>query len=208
VWWLAPDLMPRWERSVPGPALAAALDPFGQCLAVADARGNLTLFDRDARQLARVQTPRPLCHLAFVPEVPRLLGCADLGLLACFDPSGRCLWREGLAAHIGALAVSGDGGRIALACFSEGLRFYGLTGRKEGGVAPPEPCRLAALTYDGARLLVGGLGNRLLLLDREARTLDAVTLDGPAVALALAALGEWGAVALADGRVLGLSLRP
>jgi hypothetical protein len=208
VWWLAPDLMPRWERSVPGPALAVALDPFGQCLAVADARGHLSLFDRHGRQLARVQTPRPLCHLAFVPEAVRLLGCADLGLLACFDPAGRCLWREGLVAHIGALAVSGDGSRIALACFSEGLRIYSLSGRKEGGLAPPEPCRLAALTYDGARLLAGGMGNRLVLLDREGRTLDTLTLDGPAISLTLAALGEWAAVALADGRVLGVDLRP
>src|SRR5205814_3288339 len=30
IWWLAPDLMTRWERSLPAPALAAALDTFGQ----------------------------------------------------------------------------------------------------------------------------------------------------------------------------------
>jgi hypothetical protein len=208
VWWLAPDLMPRWERAVPAPALAVALDPFGRRLAVADAGGHLSLFDRRGRQLARVETPRPLRQLAFVPEAPRLVGCADLGLLACFDLAGRCLWREGLVAHVGALAVTGEGGRIALACFSEGLRFYSLAGHKEAGVAPPEPCRLVALSYDGSRLLVGGLGNRLLLLDRDGQTLESLTLDGPAAALALAALGEWAAVALADGQVLGLDLRP
>jgi hypothetical protein len=207
VWWLAPDLMTRWERSVPAAGLAAALDPFGRCLAVADAGGNLSLFDRRGRQLSRVQTPRPLCHLAFVPEAPRLLGGADLGLLACFDPAGDCLWREGLVAHIGALAVTGDGSRIALACFSEGLRFYSLAGRKEGSFAPPEPCRLVALTYDGGRLLAGGLGNRLWLLTREGGMLETLTLDGPAAGLALAPLGEWAAVALADGRILGLDLR-
>src|SRR5262245_56260339 len=38
VWWLAPDLATRWEATLPGPARAAALDPFGQYLAVADAR--------------------------------------------------------------------------------------------------------------------------------------------------------------------------
>src|SRR5262249_53406119 len=160
--------------------LAVALDPFGRRIAVADAGGHVSLFDRRGRQLARVETPRPLRHLAFVPEAPRLVGCADLGLLACFDPAGHCLWREGLVGHVGALAGAGAGGRTALACFSEGLRFSALAGRKEGGVAPPEPCRLVALSYDGGRLLVGGLGNRLLLLDRDGQTLESLTLDGPA----------------------------
>jgi hypothetical protein len=70
VWWLAPDLMPRWQRTVPFPPLAAALDPFGQYLAVSDARGHLHLFDRNGRPRCRVETPRPLYHLAFVPEAP------------------------------------------------------------------------------------------------------------------------------------------
>src|SRR5437660_737944 len=29
VWWLAPDLTTRWERTLPAQTLAAALDPFG-----------------------------------------------------------------------------------------------------------------------------------------------------------------------------------
>ena len=40
IWWLAPDLHSRWERSVPHPVTALALDPFGQYLAVADAGSN------------------------------------------------------------------------------------------------------------------------------------------------------------------------
>src|SRR5438132_9062425 len=33
VWWLAPDLMTRWQRAVPHPAVAATVDPLGQYLA-------------------------------------------------------------------------------------------------------------------------------------------------------------------------------
>jgi hypothetical protein len=207
VWWLAPDLMPRWQRTVPFPPLAASLDPLGQYLAVSDARGHLHLFDRHGRPRFRVETPRPLYHLAFVPEAPRLVGCADFGLVACFDPTGRCVWRDGLVAHVGSLTVSGDGTRVTLACFTEGLRFYSLDGSKQGGRALPEPCRLAGLSFDGRLCLAGGLGNRLLLLDGQGHSLSDLLLDKPAVALALAPLGESAAVALPDGRILGLSLR-
>jgi hypothetical protein len=207
VWWFAPDLMPRWQRTLGAPALAAALDPFGQCLAVSDSRGQLSLFDRKGRRLGQGETPRPLNHLAFVAEAPRIVGAADFGLLACFDPAGRLVWREGLVTHVGGLAVSGAG-RIAVACFTEGLRFHSLEGKKEGCLRLAEPCRLASLSYDGGRALVSGLGNRLLLVDRDGRTLESTELEGPAAALALAPLGDAAAVALADGRVLSLDLRP
>jgi hypothetical protein len=206
VWWLAPDLMPRWQRTLPSAPLAAALDPFGQYLAVSDARGHLHLFDRQGHAHFRVQTPRPLHHLAFVPEAPRLVGCADFGLVACFDPAGRCVWRDGLVAHVGSLTVSGDGARIVLACFTEGLRLYTLEGGKQGGRQLPEPCRIAAVSFDGSLTLAGGLGNRLLLLDREAKIVSELLLDNPAVALALAPLGDSAVVAQPDGRIVGFSI--
>jgi hypothetical protein len=207
VWWLAPDLMKRWERSVPHPALAAAMDPFGQYLAVSDARGHVHVFDRLGRPVFQAESPRPFHRLAFVPASPVLLGCADYGLVACLDFKGKWLWRDGLVAHIGSLAVSGSGELIVLACFSEGLQRYSLAGKRLGRLAVAEPCRLAALTFDGKTLLVGGLGTRLLLLDGDGRTLATHPLEKPAVALAFGALGHHAYVALGDGVVLGLDLR-
>src|SRR5258707_6733924 len=46
VWWLAPDLSPRWERSVGHRVVTAALDPFGRYLALSDAKANLHILDR------------------------------------------------------------------------------------------------------------------------------------------------------------------
>src|SRR5690349_5628145 len=59
VWRLAPDLAPRWQRTLRHPAVAVALDPFGHRLAVSDARGGLFLFDRDGRPLWQAPQPRP-----------------------------------------------------------------------------------------------------------------------------------------------------
>src|SRR5262245_47055757 len=42
VWRLAPDLAPRWERAAAPSGVAAALDPFGDHLAVADSGGGLS----------------------------------------------------------------------------------------------------------------------------------------------------------------------
>jgi hypothetical protein len=206
VWWLAPDLMPRWERAIPDPATAVAMDCLGQYLAVADARSNLHLLDLTGRTVFRVQSPRPLHHLAFVPAAPLLVGCADYGLVACFESTGKLLWRDGLVAHIGSLAVTGDASQIALACFSEGIQRYTGAGAKIDRLTLPEPCHLAALSFDGRQLLVAGLGNQIRLLDPQGQTLATHIFDQPAAALSLGALGDRAVAALIDGPVVGLSL--
>jgi hypothetical protein len=77
----------------------------------------------------------------------------------------------------------------------------------KGHVTTREPCRLAALSFDGRRVLAAGRGNRLLRLDHHGKVSAIHLLDRPAVALALSALGERAVVALADGGVLALDLR-
>jgi hypothetical protein len=205
---LAPDFTPRWQRTLSHPAVAVAVDPFARRLAVSDNKGGLFLFDRDGQLLWDSPQPRPLHHLAFVPEVPFLLGAADFGLVVCLDAAtGQLLWRDGLAAHCGALAASGDGSWIVLACFSDGLRRYDRGGAR-GHITTTEPCRLAAVSFGGQRVLVAGRGNRLLLLDHHGHVQGIHLLERPAIALALAALGERAVLALTDGGVLALDLRP
>jgi hypothetical protein len=205
---LAPDLTARWQRSLRHPAVAVALDPFARLLAVSDAKGGLFVFDRDGRRVWEGQQARPLHHLAFVPEAPLLLGAADFGLVICLDAlGGQLVWRDGLPVHCGGLATSGDGERVVLACFSDGLRRYGRGGAGKGHVTTKEPCRLAALTFDGRQALVAGQANRLLRIDLHGKVSGIHLLERPAVALALSALGDRAVVALADGGVRALDLR-
>jgi hypothetical protein len=207
VWWLAPDLMPRWGRGLSRPATATALDSLGQYLAVADNRGRVYVFNQLGKFVFKTTCARPLHHLAFIPAAPFLVGSSDFGLVACFDVSGKQMWRDGLVAHVGALAVNGDGSEIVLACFSEGLQRYAVSGQNLGRLSLAEPCRLAAISYDGRYLLASGLGTHLRLLTGQGQVLYNQILDKPASALALSPLGDMAVVALADGPVIGLSLR-
>ena len=208
IWWLTPDLTPRWEAKVPHPATAAALDPFGQYLAVATERGNLHVFNRLGEPVCQTVNPRPLLHLAFVPAAPVLVGCAEYGLVAAFDLTGRQVWRDGLVANVGALAVSGGGYPIVLACFSEGLQRYGVDGRKQERLPLDESCRRVALSFDGHLLLAAGTSNRLLLADGVGKTLATYAPEGQVVAVVLSCpmgdhAGWWPSPI---GRVLGPDL--
>jgi hypothetical protein len=204
--WLAPDLVPRWERAVPSPAVAVAMDPFGQYLAAGDTQGRLYLFDCCGRPLAQSHNPRPLHHLVFVPAAPLLVGAADFGLVAGFDMTCRCLWQDRPFVHSGSLATSGDGTRIVLACFTDGLRLYTRGGQKLGRQTLPEPCQMSCLTFDGRLSLAASIEHNLFLLDRDGKTLAKLALEQPLAALAVAPLGESGVAALADGTLLGLDL--
>jgi hypothetical protein len=198
---LGPDLLTHWERTTSGQPVAVAVEPFGRLVALASASSTLAVYDGRGRLLWRVETPRPLLHLAFVPERPLLIGCADYGLVMAFDAMGRNLWRDGLVAHVGSLAVTGSG-RSALACFSAGLQWFEVDGRR---VPVPEqtPCHLADLSYDGATVLAAGTGEVTLRKQNG----GVQTWPAPAMptALALDALGRWAAVGLVDGRVIGLN---
>jgi hypothetical protein len=206
IWWLARDLTISWEQSAGQRTLAVAMDPFGQYLAVTDTSGYLQLFDRRGRRVWQVQAPRPLYHVVFVPAAPVLIGSSDYGLVACADFAGQWVWRDGLVAHMGALAVSGAGEHIVLACFTDGLHRYSLNGTKQERQAVPEPCRLASVSFDGQRTLLAGLSYRLHLLQIEDGVIGTFPCEQSPVAVALGPLGDMAVVALADGTVMGLEI--
>jgi hypothetical protein len=203
--WLAPDLRPRWQRSIPSPATALALDPFGRFLAVADAQSRLEVLDRDGRQVLAVESPKAFHHLAFVPAAPALIAAADFGLLARLElPSGEWAWRASVVAHVGGLAVADSGEPVVLACFSAGLRRYSAAGK---AVPTPElPGRSVALTFDGRLTVVLGTDDTLTGLNPLGEVVLSGTVDEPVRAMALSALGDTAFVATAGGAVRALDL--
>lgn len=200
--WLAPDLSPRWQRTLPERATAVAVEPLGRAVSVADAGCTLHLMDARGRTLWTATTPRPLHHLAFISEKQVLVGAADFGLIVCFGASGECLWRDGLVAHVGSLAVNGDGSCILLACFTDGLYRYNAAGPQQQRIALESPCRFAALSYAGDHMLTADSPQRLCLRNRTGDIRKQMNLDGPIAGVALNALADSAVVGLANGTVL------
>lgn len=211
VWLLTPDLVPRPHRGPSGRISALALAPLGNYLAIATAAGGaggaLHLLDPTGKEQWKVATPLALKHLAFVPERPVLAVSAEFGLVACFGPEGKMLWRDGLVARVGSLAVSGDGSRIVLACFTDGLHSYAVERGRSQPLAQIGACHLAAISYDGNTLLTAGLENQVSLRDRDGTIQGSYSASSPVVALALSPLADYAVVALANGSVVGLASR-
>ena len=133
------------------------------------------------------------------------MGSAEFGLVCAFDRTGKLLWRDGLVAHVGSLAVSGDGGRIVLACFTEGLCCYSLAQPRQARL-PKAPARLAALSYTGGTILTAGLEGLLALRDAEGMVRDELPLPAQAVGIAVEALGESALAVLASSEVVRVEL--
>jgi hypothetical protein len=201
LWWLAPDLMPRWQRGLGKRVEGLAMDSLGQYLAASDSGGEVYMFTRKGQLVWKVRCPRPLRFLSFIPEQPFVVGSADYGLVTCLDQKGETVWRDGLVAHVGSLASSGDGSSIVLACYTDGLNRYSVKSSRPERQPLSDPCRLAALSYDGRAVLTAGLLSVVTLRDDKGRRQGEHKLPAPAVALALSALAERAVIGTAAGLV-------
>jgi hypothetical protein len=206
VWMMTTELTLTWERPLSRRPLAVALDAFGRQLAVADEGGGVHVFDTAGKVVWTATSARPLVHLAFVPEAPVLVGSAEFGLVCAFDRTGHCLWRDGLVAHVGALAVCGDGARIVLACFTEGLCGYALTQPRQVRLPKAAPSRLVALSYTGQTTLTADLDCQVALRDAEGEILDELPLPAAPAAIAVEALGESAVAVLSSGEIVRIEM--
>ncbi len=208
VWWLARDLSVQREISLGGPLFTAAVEPFGRYVAVSDRQGRLHLYDRIGKPLARIESPRPLHHLAFVPAQPQLAAAADFGWAGCLDLfSEKWLWSDRPVSNIGALAVAGDGNLLMLACFSDGLRRYGPGGQPRTAQKMPAACGLVALSFTGDLGVAASASAKLYGFDSRGEPTFTHDLDNPPTALAYAHLGDRAFVAHADGKLTAMRMK-
>jgi hypothetical protein len=203
-WWFNPDLTTLRHRPLDHSALALALDSFGHYAVAADRTGSLCVFDRMGATVWRSQTVKPLLHLAFVPEAPLLVGAAEFGLVSCHDFAGNCVWRDAPVVHVASLTLTSCGEPICLACYSEGIRAYGVDGKPRPFPSPP--CRLVSISADGRRLALAGTTTTLHVAEASGAVISMLELEKPAVALAIDALGHNVIVALPDRRILCLAV--
>jgi PQQ-like domain len=205
---LAPDLTPRWQRSIERRATAVAVDGFGRRIAVAGADGSLHLYDDSGQLLWTNSSPRPLHFISFIPEKPALVAAADFGLILCYDGAGRCLWRDALVAHLGSLTTSGDGAKIVVACYSEGALAYSLVNgpKARRQVGTVVACQLLASSYAGDVIVTVGLDSTLSLRTADGTLRAEARVDGRPVGMVVNALGTQAIVATAEGMVIAFDL--
>jgi hypothetical protein len=208
VWFLAPDCTPRWERSIDSRPTAVAVDCNGERVAVAAANGSVCIFDETGRPIHQSSSPRPLQFLAFIPEMPALLGAADFGVVVCFDRSGAIAWRDAMVMHIGCMAVSGDGTTIALGCFSDGVCCYSLLdGPKSRRVMPAAGiCRFVATSYFADTWMTVGLEPLATLRRPDGTMLGEVAIPGNPVGIAVNPMGTQAMIATTEGSLFAYDL--
>jgi hypothetical protein len=207
VCWLGQDLSVRWEKKIEARGITAALDPFGQYLAVSDQKSDLWLLDRTGKLLGRFHSPRATQHLSFVPTLPLVMGAADFGWAGCLDLStGKWTWSDRPVSQIGGLAVAAGGDPTLLACFSDGLRGCGPDGGNRFSLHLPKPCGLVALNFAGDQGVAAGLGKECFAFNRKGEVLSTQQLAAPPTALALSGLGDRMLCGFADGTVMAQKL--
>jgi hypothetical protein len=201
-------LQPRWEHRLKGKPTALAVDPLGLVAAVATNQGQLVFLYSDGEPCREAVCPRPAQHLAFIPGTSILIACADMGWVAAYDLlRGDWLWRDSPVTTIGGLAVAENGEPIVLACYSEGLRGYHVTGQPWKTPFLVSACRDLAMSYDGQLLVTVGLDGTLSGQSAALKTRFSHRPEAAPVALALSALGERLYLATADRRVTAMDLR-
>jgi hypothetical protein len=208
VWFLAPDLKPWQERSIDRRPTAVAIDCLGQRAAVAAADGSVCVFDAAGILIQRCTSPRPLQFLAFVPEMPALLGAADFGIVVCFDRSGALAWRDAMVMHIGCMAVSGNGATIALGCFSDGVCCYSLLDgpKSRRMLSAPGPCRFVATSYAADTWMTIGLEPVATLRRPDGSSIAETAIAGNPVGVAVNPMGTQAFVATTEGFLIAYDL--
>ena len=76
-----------------------------------------------------------------------------------------------------------------------------------GGRSLAGPVRLAALSFDGERILASFATKQIHLLDGEARELTSLAVERSVAALAMGALADGAVIGLSGGTVLGVEIR-
>jgi len=206
LFWLAPDLSTRRREALSHAANCLAIDSFGKYAAIADGRNHVAVFDRLGGRVTKLTLPRSFHHLAFAAASALIVGAADYGLVGCFDLQGALRWRHGLVAHVGGISVAGTS--VLLACFSEGLQSYDLTGNNLGRLKGPESPCLLSTSFDGQVIVITGRDRSVTAMDAAGKAHGVHQVEQPVTALAMSALGDYVIIGDDGGALAKLAIHP
>lgn len=125
-------LNPHWEVELTGEIVGLGLSPHGSHVAVSTESCFVHIVTTDKKEVAKIQTQRPIDFLSFLWERPALICAAEFGYLSCHALNGEEEWNERIMNNVGNIAVSGDGSRILLSAFNHGVQLLNSRGRQKG----------------------------------------------------------------------------
>ncbi|MEY2725370.1 MAG: hypothetical protein RLZZ458_1237 [Planctomycetota bacterium] len=188
---ITPDLKPEWESRATGRITSLAFSPAGGHLAFATDSCRIHIMTSDRRELARIETRRPVEHLQFLCESPHLLAATELGQLSRYDLAGKVINDNQFSSQLGDLAVSEAGRRIFLAAFNHGVQVCDLDGNQLGLFAVDGIPSRVACSVNRERIAVWTMEQRLFWMTFDGTVLWAADMAAdPLLHLAMPALGD------------------
>lgn len=193
-----------WSLELPDVAYCLSMEPHGRFLAVSLANGKNVVYDANHRRVFHFETERPLRFLRFLATSRALIGVAEYGFIGRWDFTGAELWSNRLQVNVGDVSCTGDGTRIALAAFNQGVKHLAGTGERLGTYLLEGTAERLSGSFTADRLAVTTLEGHLYWLDGDGELVWGAELPERAVAVQTDPLGGGLVCGFESGRVVSL----
>jgi hypothetical protein len=193
-----------WSAESPCKILGAEIDTYGHNIAMSLDNSDTVLLNIDKKKLNQFHTERPLKHLRFCTDLPRIIGAGEYGHLCCVSFDGQEIWHEKLWCTIGDLSITERAKTIYLAGFAHGIQTFDADGNNEASfIIEGTPSRVS-VSHFGDRVVASTVEQQLYWLDSDGTLLWAAMTPEEVVSVICDPLGEWLILGLQSGRVLRL----
>ena len=198
----------QWVRRMPVPIHAIACDPYGHHVAVALADGRTGIFNWERKRVAAFATPRPLRCLQFLATEPTLIGVSDYGLLCAYTLDGDAEWHERMWSSVGDLCVAGNGNRIFLASFHQGVQVHDGRGSSRGAYMVEGTVARVSCSFGAEKIMATTDERAIYWIDGAGRILWIAKTPESLTAIRCAPLGNAAICGFESGRIVRLEWPP
>lgn len=200
------SLKQLWDASITGRITSLAIAPHGSHIAFGTDSCRLHIVATDRREVAKIDTRRPVEHIAFLEDEPALIAAAEFGQMCRYSLKGKEIWSEQLLNNVGDLCLAAGARKMFLAAFNHGVQVYEFTGEQLGSFAIDGiPSRVSASATQ-SRVAVATLENRIFWLNFEGEIQWAVDISqDPPMHICAGPLGDRLFMATQSGCLLQVS---
>ena len=114
------------------------------------------------------------------------------------------IWNQSLWSNVGDLAVTGDGGTILLACFSQGIQCYEGTGRQVGSYQLDGTVSRVSTSFQPGHIAAATLERHFYYLKSDGQVEFQATLPDVACRVACDPVGKGVVIGFAEGEIVRL----